>query len=212
MRMAPRRGGRRGDGAVANASLFVRARERPETFGDVFREYHAPVLRFMARRTLDPEVATDLMAETFAQMLANLSKFRGTTEDAGRDWMWTIARNQLVDWHRRGHVERRYLERVGVEHKTLDADEYARIEELADIAGLRELVRAALHRLKPEQRRVIELRVVEERSYDEIAEILNTSLGGARQRLSKALRELAGIVNAPSPDDGPHADPKELLT
>jgi RNA polymerase sigma-70 factor (ECF subfamily) len=193
----------------SSASLFVRARERPETFGDVFRAYHEPVLRFMARRTFDPETATDLTAETFAKMLANLGKFRGSTEEQGREWMWTVARNQLADWHRRGHVERRYIERVGVRVDLLP-DEYARIEELADFAVLRGLVRRALERLRDVDRQVLQLRVVDERSYDEIAEVLGTTVSAVRQRVSKALREVAQHLDELGDDEGFRA--KELQT
>jgi hypothetical protein len=49
--------------------------------------------------------------------------------------MWTIARNLLNDWYRRASVEKRYVERVGVEPRPLDSEEYERIEELADFGG-----------------------------------------------------------------------------
>jgi RNA polymerase sigma-70 factor (ECF subfamily) len=178
-----------------SVSLFVRARERPEAFGEVFREYHAPVLQFMARRTFDPEVATDLMAETFAHMLANLSRFHGSSDEQGRVWMWTIARNLLTDWYRRGDVETRYLERVGVEPRALEPDEYLRIEELADFRTLREVVRAALSRLRPLDRQVLELRVVEERSYHDIAQMLELTIPAVKIRVSRTLRQLADLLD-----------------
>src|SRR4051794_11764390 len=90
--------------------LFVRARKDPGTFGDVYLAYHDQVLRYLVRQTFDPEVAFDLMAETFAEMLAGIAGFRGATEDEGRQWMWTIARHQLYRWRERGRVERRHLQ------------------------------------------------------------------------------------------------------
>src|SRR5690242_9317454 len=94
-------------------STFVRAREDPASFADVYVAYRAAVLRFFARRTPDPETAFDLMAETFAELLARIDEFRGATEEQGRAWMWTIARHQLYRWRERGVVERRSLERLG---------------------------------------------------------------------------------------------------
>ena len=86
-------------------SLFVRAREDPERFADVYLAYRDQVLRFFARRTLDPEIAFDLMAETFAEMFSGLSGFDGETEAQGRAWMWSIAKNELIDWRRNGDVD-----------------------------------------------------------------------------------------------------------
>jgi RNA polymerase sigma-70 factor, ECF subfamily len=176
-------------------SLFVCARERPETFGEVFREHHTAVLRFLARRTFDPEVATDLMAETFAHMLANLASFDGRSDEQGCVWMWTIARNLLNDWYRRAHVEKRYMERVGVEPRPLDSDEYERIEELADLRALREVVRENIFRLKPVDRQVVRLRVVDERSCPEIAKMLGLTTPAVKIRVSNTLRELAVVLN-----------------
>jgi RNA polymerase sigma-70 factor (ECF subfamily) len=199
-------------------SLFVRARERPETFGEVFREYHPAVLRFLAQRTFDPEVATDLMAETFAHMLANLDGFDGRSDEQGRVWMWTIARNLLNDWYRRASVEKRYVERVGVEPRPLDSDEYERIEELADFRGLREVVREKMSGLKPVDRQVVQLRVVDERSYHEIGEMLGLTTPAVKIRVSKTLRELAVVLNEELEDAAEAAwlasggPEKELLT
>lgn len=182
------------DAGNGSSCLFVRARERPATLGDVFREYHAPVLQFMIRRTSDPEVATDLTAETFAQMLASLSGFRGSSDEQGRVWMWTIARNLLRDWYRRGDVETRYLERVGVESSASGPGEYLRIEELADFRTRREAVRDALSHLKPVDRQVVELRVVEGRSYHEIAQMLELTIPAVKIRVSRTLRQLAELL------------------
>src|SRR4051794_16174259 len=98
---------------------FVQARADPTTFADVYLEYHDQVLRYFARRTFDPETAFDLMAETFAELFAHIDDFRGTDEDQGRAWMWAVARHQLYRWRERGVVERRSLERIGVEVSTL---------------------------------------------------------------------------------------------
>src|SRR5262245_25802802 len=118
-------------------SGFVRARSDPATFADVYVEYHEQVLRFFARRTLDPETAFDLMAETFAELFSGLDGFRGQTEEQGRAWMWTVARHQLYRWRERGAVEQRSLARLGIPVPVLGPTEYDRIEDLADLQRLR---------------------------------------------------------------------------
>jgi DNA-directed RNA polymerase specialized sigma24 family protein len=75
----------------------------------VYRAHARDVLRFMARRTLQPEVAVDLVEETFAQAIADRAWFRGSNDAEALAWIFGIARHQLGKYFRRGGVERRDL-------------------------------------------------------------------------------------------------------
>jgi RNA polymerase sigma-70 factor (ECF subfamily) len=174
--------------------LFVAARRDPSCFADVYVAYHEPVLRYLARQTLDPEVAFDLMAETFAQMFACLDDFRGSTEDEGRAWMWAIARHQLYRWRERRRVETTHLARLGIAVADLGEAEYERIEQLADLERFRPALGAALAALPEDTRRILEMRVVQQRPYVEIGELFGTTAGAIRIRVSRALRDLARVL------------------
>ncbi len=189
-----------GQGRVVR-SAFVRARENPAVFADVYVEYHDQVLRFFARRTLDPETAFDLMAETFAELFAHLEAFRGETEEQGRAWMWTVARHQLYRWRERGVVEKRSLERLGIPVPTLGPAEYERIEDLADLQRVRPQLADALDRLGADQRTALTLRVVEHQGYDEIARRCGASEQVVRARVSRGLRQLAKSLEDPEPTE-----------
>jgi RNA polymerase sigma-70 factor (ECF subfamily) len=208
------RSGRPRLGTGRERSLFCRARDDPAQFGEVYRAYHEQVLRYLARQTLDPEVAFDLMAETFAEMLAGIDGFRGGTEDEGRQWMWTIARHQLYRWRDKGRVERRNLERVGAVLPRLAPEEFDRIEELADVERFRPVLEQALASLSEQQREVLRLRVVEHRPYDEIGELLGASSGAVRIRVSRALRDLARRLDLLEHPEDPQPQPPsgELVT
>ena len=178
-----------GQGRITSG--FVGARENPATFADVYVEYQEQVLRFFARRTLDPETAFDLMAETFAELFAHIDEFRGETEEQGRAWMWTVARHQLYRWRERGVVEKRSLERLGIPVASLGPAEYERIEDLADLQRVRPQLADALDQLGADQRTALTLRVVEHRGYDEIAKECGASEQVVRARVSRGLRQLA---------------------
>lgn len=163
---------------------------------DIARLYgtHARALvAYFARRTFDPLLATELMAETFAAAVAARRTFRG--EDAGA-WLYGIARHQLLQWYRRAGVERRALARLGLDPPGLTDDEYERIEELSGLADLRARVSEAIDRLPGEQRTALRLRVVEERPYPEVAAALGVDEQAARARVSRALRGLAAGLDA----------------
>jgi RNA polymerase sigma-70 factor (ECF subfamily) len=199
-------------GKGRSRSRFVRAREHPSTFADLYVVYHEQVLRFFARRTLDPETAFDLMAETFADMFAGIDAFRGQTEEQGLAWMWTIARHQLYRWRERGQVERRSLERLGIPVPSLGPVEYDRIEDLADLQRFRPSLEHALAQLSGDQRQVLRLRVIDHRDYEEIARECGVTAQVVRARVSRALRQLAKSLDAAPISTSASSGSEELLT
>jgi DNA-directed RNA polymerase specialized sigma24 family protein len=126
-------------------------------------------LRFFARRTLQADVAIDLVAETFARAFANRAQFRGSNESEALAWVFGIARHELSAYFRRGAVERGALAKIGLSVAPLIDADYERVEELADLRSLRVAVSDALTQVSFEHREALRLRVVEEHPYPEIA-------------------------------------------
>jgi RNA polymerase sigma factor (sigma-70 family) len=161
---------------------------------DLYARHGERLVVFFAKRCLDPEVAVDLTAETFAQALKNERQCRGTTEEEALAWLFGIARHQLMTYFRRGRAERKALRRIGLTRPSLGEEDAARIEELADLQALREVLRARIAELSREQREAVHLRVVEELPYPEVARRLEVSEDAARARVSRGLRQLASSV------------------
>ena len=162
-----------------------------DAFAALYDREARTVLVFIARRTLDPELALDLTAETFAQAFRGRRSFRGSTEMEERAWLFTIARRQISRYHRRGKVERRALEALGAQLPEAHEDDLREIEEAAGLDALRSTLGDELARLNAGQRAALQLRVVEERSYPEVADALGVSEQTARARVSRGLRALA---------------------
>jgi RNA polymerase sigma factor (sigma-70 family) len=163
----------------------------PNAFVALYERDAEAVLVFFTRRTFDVEVALDLTAETFAQAWRGWSRVRLDSSEEVRGWLFTIARRQLSRYLRKGSVERRALGRIGLSTPVLADDEIAEIERLAEVDGLRAALGAELHRLSEAQRSALQLRVVEELPYDEVARRLGTTEPTARARVSRGLRALA---------------------
>lgn len=168
----------------------------PSEFVHFYRQHFDSVLAFLARRLCDPEVALDLTAESFAQAYVARHRFRGSTPQEAEAWIYRIARRQLSRYLRRGKLERKALERLGIDVPQIDAERRARIEELADLEGFRRLLRGELARLSAAQREALRLRVVNELPYAEVAEHLKISEQAARLRVSRALSSLATSLDA----------------
>lgn len=148
------------------------------------------VLIFHARRTMDPELALDLTAETFAEAWRCRGRIDATSPEQLRGWLFTIARRQLSRYWRRGKVERRAMETLKMQVPAAHEDDLAEIDERAGLPELRAAMAIELARLSDDQRRALELRVVEERSYAEIAGMLGVSEQTIRARVSRGLKSL----------------------
>jgi RNA polymerase sigma-70 factor (ECF subfamily) len=170
-----------------------------DTVGELYREHARPLLVFFARRTMDAETATDLVAETFAVAYRDRRQFRGGTPEEAIGWVYAIGRHQLSNYYRRGTVEREAMQRVTVERRDLTDLEYERIEELAGLAELRALVARRLRELDRGDQEILRLRIVEEREYDVIASDLGVREDAVRARVSRALRRLRALVDEEDP-------------
>lgn len=156
-----------------------------DAFGELFRRHHGDVLRFLHRRCGDVEVAADLMAETFAAALASLPARRTDVEEP-RSWLLTIAHRKLIDSHRRAQVDDAARRALAMQPVTLDDVDLERLQALVDAAP----ATALAAELPAEQRHAVRARVLEERSYEDIAAELRTSPMVVRKRVSRALSHL----------------------
>jgi RNA polymerase sigma-70 factor, ECF subfamily len=166
-------------------------------FDAFYRRESEGVLVFFARRTLDAEVALELTAETFAQAYLGFARLRGRAPEQRQAWIYTIARRRLGQYRRRGRVEQRAMARLGMRTPVAHEDDLAQIEERAGMAELRSALSQELARLSNAQRRALELRIVQERPYSEVASALGISELAARARVSRGLKALSAALETP---------------
>jgi RNA polymerase sigma-70 factor (ECF subfamily) len=179
--------------AATDAQLLLAAASDPAAFADFYRRYERPTLAYFRRETGNSELAADLAAEVFAQALLACKRYRPERGPAGA-WLFGIAQHKLAKSRRRGVVEDRARRRLGVPRLALLDDALARVEELSDETATR-----FLDELPDDQRRAIEARIVQERSYDEIAGELRCSPAVVRKRVSRGLTTLKHrLEEAPS--------------
>lgn len=159
-------------------------------FVRIYRLHAQSMLTYYQRRLDDPELATDLLAETFAVAIERAEQYRGRSDAELSGWIWAIGRSLLREAERRGAIERGHLERLGIERRPLMKQEADRLEELAGLALLREELVGHLERLPPPQREAVRLRMLDELSYPEVAARLGINEEAARARVSRGLTTL----------------------
>lgn len=157
-------------------------------FAAFYRRHLPGVIGFLLRETGDREVAADLAAEVFAAVLLVASRFRPREGGSATPWMRGIAQNKLRESRRRGRVEDRARRRLAFEPEFLDDEDLARVEELA--GGAAGEAMELMDGLPERQRSAVRARVVDGRSYAEIADKLNCSELVVRQRVSRGLSRL----------------------
>jgi RNA polymerase sigma-70 factor (ECF subfamily) len=183
------------DEEPSDVELLLRSREDAEAFAAFYERHAETILRFFARRTLDPEAAAELMAETFAEAFASRRRFRDRGQGAAA-WLFGIGKHQLSHYFRRGQVDARARRRLGMPERTVSTEDYERIEELIDFEQVGRAIGQAFTLLSEDQREALTLRVIEGRSYREVAEALRCTEETARARVSRGLKRLTRTIEA----------------
>lgn len=179
----------------SDASLLAAARDDPDAFRELYERYVEAVNGYFVRRTGSRATALDLTAETFAQAWFVRARFRDEANGSAAPWVYGIARNVLLMSVRRGAIERRGTERLGLLQR-LDRPQHVEdpVPESAWADGADEL----LDTLPAHQRDAVRLRVLEDLEYSDVADALGTTPATARVRVHRGLRALKQHLTRPT--------------
>ena len=160
--------------------------------GDELRELYrryGPELFGFARSALggDRELAEEVVQDVFAQLWRHAEDYDQRRASV-RTWLYAIARNRIIDVHRRAAARPKRAEDDSL-------DTAAEMDAALDHAVLRWQVTAALARLSPAHREVIRLAHYGGLTMREIAERTGVPLGTVKSRTSYALRHLRLIFD-----------------
>jgi RNA polymerase sigma factor (sigma-70 family) len=174
----------------SDAELLAAATNDPQAFREFYDRYAVWVRTWLQRQTGSESAALDLTAETFAQAWHSLRRFRDLADGSAAPWLFGIARNLLRQYHKHNRIETAARKRLGLPLAFAESEEYDRVDERISASSLRPALESAVGALPQEQRKALELRVVQQLSYDEVAGRLGCSQNAARLRVSRALRAL----------------------
>jgi RNA polymerase sigma-70 factor (ECF subfamily) len=172
-----------------DAELLLATPQEAQAFAAFYRRHVHGVLSFFRVRVRDPEVAADLMAETFAAALAAARRYR-PRRAAPEAWLYAIARHKLIDASRRGQVRDEARRRLRMERLELEDEDLRRIDDLVSEQGSGRPALTALAGLVADQRAAVSSRVLDEQSYEDIAREMRCSEAVARKRVSRGLDAL----------------------
>jgi len=171
----------------SDASLLAAARHDPDAFRELYERYAQAVHEYFMRRTGGQATAFDLTAETFAQAWLVRARFRDEANGSAAPWVYGIARNVLLTSIRRGAIERRATERLGLQERL---DRPQGLEDQAPESTWADGADELLETLPADQREAVRLRVLEDLEYSDVARALGTTPAAARVRVHRGLKTL----------------------
>ena len=167
------------------------AREDRDAFRRFYDRYGARVLAYVRMLARDREVAEDIVQEVFLSVWRKAKSYRPDRGDVP-GWLYTIARNRLVDLWRRRAV--RGEEDTSFDLSRLDSGEPGAEGHVVSLS-----VRKALATLKVEQRQALELAYFSGLTYEETARELDLPLGTLKSRIRAGLALLRNLLSESDP-------------
>ena len=172
----------------ADSGLAERLKRRePQAMGDLYDRYGRLAYSLILRIVRDPEMAEDLVQETFIRVWSRAQAFDSERGALG-PWLLAVARNRAIDYLRSvdGRMARSSYELVEMENPAL----FANLESQVMVSELAGRVRRVMSKLNSSQRSVIELAYFEGLSQTEMAEKLGQPLGTIKTWVRTALKNL----------------------
>lgn len=169
-----------------------------QAYKELVEKYQRALYFHTLKMIKDKEQVNDLVQETFVKAFDNLNTY--STNYAFSTWLYRIATNHTIDY-----LRKKKLKTLSIDEpvKTRDGDMQMQLED--DTAETdrniirkqrQHIVQDAIEGLPRKYRKVIEMRHMEEKSYQEIADVLDLPLGTvkahifrARELLYKALKD-----------------------
>lgn len=160
------------------------------------RRYERKIYNYGLRLTGNTTDAMDLMQEVFLGVYRNLHRFRGDARFSS--WIFRIAHNKAVDMNRRNALLRgqgfSYDESTTDDLPQISADAAMEPDRRFADEQRNEQIAQLLQSLSLDQRLVIEMKIYQSLTFEEIAQMQDISENTAKTRFYTSLRKLKSIL------------------
>ncbi len=179
--------------------LIRKVKSGDESAFEAIVKKYKKTLQFTVQNIVkDEKVAEDITLETFMKVFTNIQNYN--EEYSFSTWLFTIATNLAIDYTRtKKHIRFKthdtdsdsnqigiYIETI--ENKAVESPEASLINE-----NQKKILLKLMNKLRPDYKKIIELRFFEEMSYKEIAEELGINISMVKTKLHRAKKQLKNI-------------------
>lgn len=159
---------------------------RRETFSELVKAYSEPLYWHIRRMVISHEDANDLLQNTFVKAWTGLDGFLGNAKVSS--WLYRIAINETITFLNKSSRTAPIEEAEPIASQ-LEADEYF------DGDDLQTRLQAAIQTLPPKQRTIFNMKYFEEMKYEEMSNILGTSIGALKASYHLAVKKISSFFD-----------------
>lgn len=151
---------------------------------EIYKEYSKIVYNYLLYFTSNPDIAEELMQETFYSAVKNIHKFKN--QSSMKTWLCKIAKNKWIDYYKKAsnlnetnidNINEEFFSTTSVEENILNKEELLEIYK-------------KIHRLDENSREVVYLKMRTSFSFNEIADIMGKTENWARVTFYRAKLKL----------------------
>ncbi|MEI7824404.1 MAG: RNA polymerase sigma factor [Chlorobiaceae bacterium] len=173
----------------SDQDLVTNTIKNKHAFAAIVHRYEAPLLRYISRLGCkDAAAAQDLLQEIFVKTFVHLNDYDHSLKFSS--WIYRIAHNEIVSYFRKERSRPSVLTRAGEDYL------FENIVDDADLIDQKSLrytapeIERAVGQLEQKYRDIIVLKFFEEKSYEEISDILQIPQGTVATLISRAKKKI----------------------
>ncbi len=160
-------------------------------FQQIYEQNHRFVLKFLYGMVGEIGLAEELAQETFVRAFTSIGKMRNEAKLS--TWLGGIAKNVTSNFFRSRRRENRNLEIDSLPFTEISAGNLSPDAELLNVE-LQDVIRDALSKLTEDKRLVFVLKILQHKSYEEIAEITDSTIPKLKTDLHRAKSEMRRLI------------------
>lgn len=177
--------------------LVALVRQNPEALTHIIDRYRTKLERYITRRTnVNNHDREDILQDVFIKIYRNINDYDNSLIFSS--WVYRITYNHIVDWHRKNKKH------ISI---SLDDDESKLIHVLQDESGVLDsqeqhdqealgLIKKEIQKLSPDYQEILMLKFFEDKSYEEISDILKISTNSVGVKINRAKKILKEKIYA----------------
>lgn len=153
-----------------------------EAFGQLYDKYFKKIYSFVYYKIGQKETTEDLVSTIFIKALDNVKKFK-VDKGTFSSWLYRITRNTVIDYYR---TNKQTVDLENVLEPSIENNMSTNLDVSIRLAEVKE----KMSQLSEQQQEIIILRVWQQLSYKEIADIMDKSESSCKMAFSRSIKEL----------------------
>ncbi|CEN37380.1 RNA polymerase sigma factor [Capnocytophaga cynodegmi] len=169
-------------------TLLQNSKKRSKAFENLVDTYQRRLYWHIRRIVISHEDTDDVLQETFIKIFRNIDKFRG--ESSLFSWVYRIATNQALDFLKKKANERNY----SIEDLQYDRSIHLETDVYFEGDEIQIKFQKAIATLPEKQQLVFNMKYFEELKYEQISQILDTSVGALKASYHHAVQKIKNYL------------------